>query len=50
MTKENWKYRRIVYCNNCGKNSDIEFNYGKKISSIECPLCGCKTLQLKESE
>ena len=49
-TTKDWKYRRIVYCNNCGKNSDVEVKYGKQISSVECPLCGCKTLHYKEEE
>jgi len=47
---DNWKYRRIVCCKNCGQDSDLEFHYSKNISETECPLCGCKTLQLSKPE
>ena len=43
------KYRRKVYCRNCGINQDLEFDYKEKISSAMCPLCGCETLELEQT-
>ena len=44
------KYRRKVYCKNCGINQDLEFDYKEEICCAKCPRCGCKTLELRSNK
>jgi len=49
MTIETETYSAEVKCTNCGWEGSTEIQKGTPVKDAECPQCGVKALEKKES-